>query len=557
MFKEKIAKLISKKFDLDEKEALSLIEVPPNPSLGDFAFPCFSLAKKLKKSPALIALDSTDFKDEIIKEVKATGPYLNFFLESSFIVDSLKELKLEFNVKKETVLVESPSPNTNKPLHLGHLRNMLLGQSTVKLYEKLGHKVVLTEVVNDKGTHICKSMLAYKLKGEGKTPESEGVKGDFFVGKYYVLFNELKEKDPSMEEKAQEMLVKWEEGDKEVMALWSKMRDWCLEGQRATYKDLDMNIEKTYFESDIYLDGKKIVTEGLKKGIFEKEENGAIFVNLESKGLGKKYLQRKDGTSIYITQDLYLAKKRFEEYSMDRMVYVVGNEQDYHFKVLFEILKLLGYEFADKCFHLSYGMVNLPEGKMKSREGTVVDLDPFRLEIISAAKKEVQSRYEDLSLEEINRRSEIIGNSALRFFILKHDAKKDMVYNPKESLSFSGESGPYVQYTFARICSIFRKSGLEPSLKPKLLSHDLEKQITYKLLNYKEVIENSNSNHKPNLVCNYLLELSQLLTKYYHEVQIINEDKELESSRLYLLDKARFILKDGLEVLGIEVLEEM
>lgn len=557
MFKEKIAKLISKKFDLDLKEVLSLIEIPPNPSLGDFAFPCFSLAKKLKKSPVQIALDNVDFKDEIIKEVKAVGPYLNFFLNNEFVVSSLDKIDLDFSLKKEVVLVESPSPNTNKPLHLGHLRNMLLGQSMVNLYKKLGHNVVLTEVVNDKGTHICKSMLAYMLKGEGKTPESEGVKGDFFVGKYYVLFNELKEKDPSMEEKAQEMLVKWERGDKEVVALWNKMRDWCLEGQRTTYKDLSMNIEKTYFESDIYLDGKKIVKEGLEKGIFKKEIDGAIFVDLESKGLGKKYLQRKDGTSIYITQDLYLAKKRFEEYSMDRMIYVVGNEQDYHFKVLFEILKLLGYEFADNCFHLSYGMVNLPDGRMKSREGTVVDLDPFRAEIISDAKKEVKSRYEDLSLAEIKKRSEVIGDSALRFFILKHDAKKDMVYNPKESLSFSGESGPYVQYTYARICSVIKKSGLKPSLKSELLSHDLEKQIAFEIFKYKDVLASASNSYKPSLVCTYLIDLSQLLTKYYHEVQIINEDKELESSRLYLLDKARFVLKDGLGVLGIEVVEEM
>ena len=557
MFKDKLAKTISEHFKIRFEEVVNLIEIPPNPSLGDFAFPCFSLAKELKKSPVIIAKENQNISANFLREVKAVGPYLNFFLKNEAVSERLKDFNLNFDEKKETVLVESPSPNTNKPLHLGHLRNMLLGQTTSNLYKKLGHEVVLTEIVNDKGTHICKSMLAYKLKGEGKTPESEGVKGDFFVGKYYVLFEKMRKEDPTMDKKAQEMLVKWEQGDKETLDLWNKMRNWCLEGMSETYTNLGMNIDKQYFESDIYLDGKKIVEEGLKKGIFQKEEDGAIFVNLESKGLGKKYLQRSDGTSIYITQDIYLAKKRFEEYNMNRMVYVVGNEQDYHFKVLFEIFKLLEYEFSDKCFHLSYGMVYLPDGRMKSREGTVIDLDIFRSEVIADAKAEVLSRYSDLSKEEVSFRARVIGEGALRFFILKQDAKKDMTYNPKESLSFSGESGPYVQYTYARICSIFRKSGLKEEFNSKLLKEDLEKELTLKLLNFKEIIVKASESYKPNLICNYLLDLSQLVTKYYHEVKIINEDKEVEKARLYLLSRVKEVLSEGLNILGIEVLEEM
>lgn len=575
MFSEELAVLISKKFNLDKSEVLNLIEVPPSSEMGDFAFPCFTLAKALKKSPAQIANENTDFKAKFLKEVKAVGPYINFFLKEVHIMDKFsrefivkKGKGLEFTFlkelkdKKENVLIESPSPNTNKPLHLGHLRNMLLGQSVYNIYKELGNDVKLTEVVNDKGIHICKSMLAYQLKGEGKTPESEGMKGDFFVGKYYVLFEKLKKKDPSLEEKAQEMLLKWEQGDKEVIKLWNKMRKWCIQGFKESYDSFGMEIKEKerYYESDLYLEGKKIVAEGLKKGVFEKEEDGAIFVDLEDKGLGKKYLQRKDGTSIYITQDIYLGKKRYEEHNMNRMIYVVASEQNYHFKVLFEIFKLLKYKFANNCHHLSYGMVYLPEGRMKSREGNVVDADNLRLDLIKEAEKEVKERYDNLSAKEIEKRSKAIGMGALRFFILKHDAHKDMVYNPKESLSFSGETGPYIQYTYARISSIFKKSNesiKNYELESELLSHKLEKQIVLKIFEYNNVLLKSASEYKPNLICNYLLELSQLTTKYYHEVQIINSNKKVEKARLYLLDSIRHVIKNGLELLGIDVLEEM
>ena len=569
MFSEELARLISKKFDLDKEKVLNLIEVPPNPEMGDFAFPCFTLAKALKKSPAQIASENTDFKADFLKEVKAVGPYINFFIKNEEVakritstrgsITSAIEQPIKTKVstdKKEVVVIESPSPNTNKPLHLGHVRNMLLGKATRNLYKELENKIIITEIVNDKGIHICKSMLAYKLFGEGETPESSGVKGDHFVGKYYVKFESEAKKDPYLHEKAKEMLIKWEQGDEETVNLWEKMRRWCVKGFEETYSAFNMNIDIRYNESNIYKDGKKIVKEGLDKGVFKKEEDGAIYVDLESEGLGKKYLQRSDGTSIYITQDIFLGKKRFEELNMDRMIYVVASEQDYHFKVLFKIFKLLNYDFSDKCYHLSYGMVHLPSGRMKSREGTVVDADKFRSEVIGIARKELEERYE-LEEKELNHRAEVIGMGALKFFILKYDSHKDMTYNPEESLSFSGETGPYVQYTYSRICSIFRKTKEKPALNPEMLSENLEKQLIFKLQNYENVIKKAASNYKPNMICSYLLELSQLTTQYYHEHQIISEDKKLEASRLFLLDKVRETLKHGLKVLDINVLEEM
>jgi arginyl-tRNA synthetase len=556
MFKEDLAKVLSKKFNLTTNEVLKLIEIPPNQALGDFAFPCFSLAKELKKSPMQIASDNQDIKANFLEEVNATGPYLNFFVKKDALANKLKTLSFDFKHQNQTVLVESPSPNTNKPLHLGHLRNMLLGLSVKNIYEKLGNKVILTEVVNDKGTHICKSMLAYELYGKNETPKTSNMKGDFFVGKYYVEFSKRVKENPELEEKAQEMLVAWENNDKKTVELWNKMRSWCLDGFKESYQNFGMNIDKAYYESEIYLEGKKIVQDGLKKGLFQKEEDGAIYVDLESKGLGKKYLQRKDGTSIYITQDMYLAKKRYDDFKMDKLLYVVGSEQDYHFKTLFEIFKILDYKFKDACHHLSYGMIFLPEGKMKSREGTVVDADTFRLEVINDAKKELKQRY-GLSEIELNKRAEIIGMGALKFFILKYDSKKDMVYNPKESLSFSGETGPYIQYNYARIQSIFRKTNTKPNLNSKNLTHDLERELIKKLFEYKEVTIKASIEYRPNLIANYLLDLAQTSTKYYHDVQIINEDKEIEASRLYLLEKVALTIKDGLSLLGINVLDEM
>ena len=558
MFKKELSKVISAKFELDSKEVESLLEIPPNPELGDFAFPCFILAKKLKKSPSVIASQNTDIASDLFERVKAVGPYLNFYLKNNVVLEQLEsEIKLKQVSAKEVIMLESPSPNTNKPLHLGHLRNILIAQSLQKLYEKLGHKVILTEIVNDRGTHICKSMLAYKLFGNDETPESAGMKGDKFVGKYYVKFaNEVK-KDSSLDEKAQNMLVKWENKDPEVVRLWSKMREWCLKGMLETYNELGLHIDSTYYESEIYLHGKEIVSQGRERGIFKEDETGAIFVDLESKGLGQKYLQRADGTSIYITQDIYLGKKRFEDTNMDRMLYVVASEQKHHFKVLFEIFKLLNYSFASKCHHVSYGMVNLPDGKMKSREGTVVEIDELLEKTKDDAKRQILERYPDLDSANLSKRTDILAHSALRFFILKFDAEKDMVYDPKESLSFSGESGPYVQYVYARLSKLFEKADVIPVKNSLLLNEDLEKLIGLKLIDFNEVVLKATNHKKPNYVCNYLLELSKLITKYYHEVKIISSNKDLMAARLHLLSLAQSVIKEGLDILGITVIEEM
>ena len=460
--------------------------------------------------------------------------------------------------KKEKILLESPGPNTNKPLHLGHLRNMLLGVSLRNILRNLGHEVIPVDVVNDRGIHICKSMLAYKLFGNGETPESTGIKGDYFVGNYYVKYSEELKKDPSLEDQAKEMLVKWEEGDKETIDIWKKMRDWCLEGFEESFKNFDVHHDKSYYESNTYKQGKEIILDGLKKGLFEKNEEGAIVANLKEQGLGEKVLLRADGTSIYITQDIQLAKQRFEDYNMDRIIYIVGSEQNHHFKVLFEVLKMLGFPFADKCYHLSYGMVYLPEGKMKSREGTIVDADTFKFDMVEMSKKEMKERYPDLDEKEIESRAEIVATGAVNFFMLKYDSHKDFVYDPKQSLNFTGDTGPYVQYTHARICSIQRRAGEKPSKADyKLLELESERNLINKLGEYKNIVIKSGESFRPSIVATYILELAQMFNNYYHETQVLVEDESLKDARLFLIDKVKYVLSQGLSLLNIKAPEEM
>lgn len=560
-FKELICKEISNQVKLDENKITDLLEIPPKPELGDYAFPCFILAKELKKSPVEIAADITKkINLDFLEKIESQGPYVNFWIKKETLAkEILSNIEKELTVdKKDKILVESPGPNTNKPLHLGHLRNMLLGVSLKNILTEIGHTVVPVDVVNDRGIHICKSMLAYKLFGNGETPESTGKKGDYFVGDYYVKFAQELKKDPSLEEQAKEMLVKWEQEDPETIELWQKMRDWCLEGFRESFKKFNVKHDKAYYESKTYKKGKEIVLNGLKQGLFEKDEDGAIFVDLEEKGLGKKVLLRGDGTSIYITQDIQLAKERYEDYNMDRIVYIVGSEQKYHFKVLFEVLKLLGFSFAEKCYHLSYGMVYLPEGKMKSREGTIVDADTFKDNMIELAKKEVKERYPDLREELLEKRAEIIATGAVNFFVLKYDAHKDFVYDPKQSLSFTGDTGPYVQYTHARICSIQRKAKVN-SNKPDyaLLTLESERNIINKLAEYKDIVNVSAENYKPSTIANYLLEISQVFNNYYHETQILIEEEKLKEARLFLINKIKYVLANGLALLDIKAPEEM
>jgi len=562
--KKEILKLLKKEgIKADE----TLIEVPPDPGMGDYAFPCFMLAKEMKKSPQKIAeeLAKKIKPDNNISKTEAKGPYLNFFVNRSNIADDvLGKIRKEGydygsikQKKPKKIMVEFPSPNTNKPLHLGHVRNMLIGESISRISGFLGKKVIRANLNNDRGIHICKSMLAYQRWGNKKDPDT---KTDHFVGKFYVLFNEKSKEKPHLELEAQEMLKKWEDGDKETIKLWKLMNAWAYGGFEETYEKLHINFDKYYYESEFYGKAKKIVDEGLKKKIFYRDEEGAAAVDL-GKELGKKVLLRADGTSIYITQDLYLAKLKFEEYRLDESIYVVGNEQNYHFKVLFRLLEMLGYEWSKRCHHLSYGMVYLPSGKMKSREGTVVDADEIIDNMKDLAAVEVRKRYPDLNDDETKKRAEIIGLGALKFFMLKNDPYKDMFFNPAESISFEGETGPYVQYAHARICSILHKLQDKKNKNMKadysLLIDRHEVELVKMLQNFPAVLADAEKNLKPSEIAHYLTALSQKFNEFYHNCPVISAKDELKAARIALCGAVKTILGQGLFLLGIQAPEEM
>lgn len=564
MFRAEIARLLAKETGLLEGEIDSLLEIPPSPELGDFAFPCFILAKSMKKAPNIIASElAKKLKPKApISEVKANGPYLNFFVDKNKLAE--KTIKDILNcsacygswpLKKEKVMIEYPAPNTNKPLHLGHVRNMLLGNSICNILAFAGYQAIPVDLVNDRGVHICKSMLAYQKWGKNKQP---GKKSDHFVGDFYVMYSQKEKEHPELEKETQEMLRKWESGDKEIVALWKKMRAWALDGFKETYKKFDVFHKKSYYESEIYQQGKEIILEGLKKGVFQKDEKGAVIADLEKDGLGKKVLLREDGTGIYITQDLYLAKVKFEEFKMDRSVYVVANEQKYHFQVLFKLLEMLGFPFAKNCYHLAYGMVYLPEGRMKSREGTVVDADDLLLEMEKEAEEEIKKRHKELKKQEVDKRKEIIGKGALKFFILKYDPMKDFTYDPKESISFEGETGPYVQYAHARICSIFKnvKKFKPDKIKPEFI-HKLEFKLITLLADFPNIVNAAAEQYKPSLVARYALDLAQAFNEFYHECPVLKADKKVMESRLVLIFCVRQVIKNALDLLGIQAPEEM
>ena len=537
------------------------LEVPPDPSLGDYALPCFSFAKELKKSPMEIAIDLAMKIKEIkyIEKVKSTGPYLNFFIKKeSLSKHTLSQIHLNPNDYgkgdlKKTIMVEYSSPNTNKPLHLGHLRNILIGRTVSNIFSFQGNKVIQSCLVNDRGIHIMKSMLAYEKWGDGEPDK----KTDHFVGDYYVLYNDKLKKHPEIETEAQEMLVKWENGDKAIIKQWEKMNKWAEDGFNETYKSLGIKFDKYYYESNMYDKGKDIVMKGFNAKIFEKDE-GAIIAKLEKYNLSDKVLVRGDGTTLYMTQDIFLGIKKFEDYKLDKSVYVVGSEQILHFKQLFKILELLGNKQVKDCFHLAYGMVYLPDGRMKSREGTVVDADNIISDMKTLAAKEIKKRHKELSEKEVEKRSYVIGLSALKFFMLKTDAQKDMTFNPKESISFEGETGPYVQYAYARIASIIRKYAkkVESKVDFTLFGED-EKALIKFLFNYSEIIVES-SKYKPSVICRYLLDLAQYFNEYYHKTSILKaDDKELIKARILLIYCVKEVIKSGLNLLDVEVLEEM
>jgi arginyl-tRNA synthetase len=569
-FKEEIYELL-KKYGIQNIE----LEVPPDSKLGDFALPCFTLAKEKKKAPNAI---SEDLAKEIqaegsVKEIKNVGPYVNFFIDKSKLAEqTIKKIFQETDLyghsktgEGKKVVVEFPAPNTNKPLHLGHMRNMALGACLANIIECQGYKVFRVNLNNDRGIHICKSMLAYKLWGNNKTPESDKIKSDHFVGKYYVEFAKKEKEDPKFTEDAQEMLRKWEAEDPEVRELWEKMNSWALSGFDSTYKHFGLlPFDKVYYESNTYKDGKNIVLEGLDKGLFQKRDDDAIVVDLEKEGLGEKVLVRADGTTVYITQDLHLANLKYNEFKFDRSVYVVATEQKYHFNVLFTLLKKLQYPFAEGCYHFSYGMVHLPEGRMKSREGTAVDADDLMTKMEDMAGEAIKERHDKLGEDEVKSRSQEVGIGAIKFYLLKNDANKDMTFNPKESLSFEGDTGPYLQYTHARACSILRKAKEEKNYAPSAdiafnkLTDESELALIDTLAQFPSKTGESFAGYKPHLIGQYLLTLARAFNEFYHSCPCIKEEnEELAKARLSLIDCTRQTIKNGLTLLGITAIEAM
>ncbi len=554
-----------------------IVEKPPRSELGDIAFPMFQFAKVLRMSPVVIA-------NEVGKRIKAKegmeefgnieveGPYLNVKLNRKSVGEKIILGVLEnpegyisprsLNDKK--IMVEFSCPNTNKPLHLGHLRNDAIGESVSRILKFCGAKVMKVNLINDRGIHICKSMAAYEKFANGSTPESEGLKGDHFVGKYYVKFNEWAKESEDAERIAREMLKKWEAGDKGVLSLWKKMNDWAISGIKETYRRTGIVFDKIYYESETYKLGKSEVLRGLEEGIFYREKDDSIWVDLGDEGLDKKVLLRSDGTSLYLTQDIGTAVQRYNDWPFDRLIYVVASEQNYHFKVLFIVLKRLGYDWADNLYHLAYGMVLLPEGKMKSREGKVVDADELFEELKQLAMKEIRDKGREEEVDDIEITSEKIALGALNYYLLQVHPVKDIVFYPEESISFTGNTGPYIQYTGARISSMLRKfkeridNYRGGQFRIELLDSDIEWEIVKALAAFGDIIEKAADGFNPSLITDYLFELCKNYSRYYHDYPVLhNEDKDIVISRIELSRAVLEVLKIGMDLLGIPFLEKM
>lgn len=545
--------------------SVDMIETPPDPKLGDLAFPCFSLAKILKKSPVQLAseLAASVALFPGIENVTATGPYVNFFLAPKTLAHIALATPKKIKATKEKVVIEYVSPNTNKPLHLGHVRNAVLGDSISRILEATGKKVVKTCLVNDRGIHICKSMIAYRqalgsrLQALGKTPREAGKKGDHFVGDYYVLFEQMFQKDESLMELAQECLQKWEGNDKQTRALWKKMNTWVLSGMKETYKRLGISFHKTYFESAIYDKGKDIILAKLKKGVVKKDETGAVYADLSHLGIPNKILLRRDGTALYITQDIYLALKKVQDFKAKVSLYVVGSEQNLYLQQLFAVLTLFEYAWAKNLHHISYGMVNLPEGKMKSREGTVVDADDILDDLERMATEEIAKRDRKLLKKEIVKRAKTIALSAVKFYMADVSPKSDMTFDPKQSIALQGRTGPYVLYTYARLKSILRKAGKVTEQSVTGYAWEAEKQILLQLLHYPDILSRSSTEYNPSLVAQYIYSLAQKMNDYYHATPVLTAPPHERAARLALLARTTQILKNGLSLLGISILEKM
>lgn len=562
VFKKIVAEVLSSEIpELSVEEIVGLIEIPPHGLWADLAFPCFMIAKSRKQSPVQISqfLASTSSHESIV--FSSAGPYVNASFDPHAVqtIFSKQENRVS---KKDLVLIESPSPNTNKPLHLGHVRNMVLGNVLARSMKKEGYDIKKVEVVNDRGIHICKSMLAYHLRGNNAEPDK---KSDHYVGDWYVRYAQEQEKNPDLQEQAQAMLRDREDGVPEVRALWKKMNTRAIDGIRETYARYGTHIDEATLESDVYQDGKEVAEQGLQKGVFVRDPKGNIALPLVINKEDTSYfvVLRADGTTLYATQDLALVDKRFKTYGMDKMIYIVGNEQDDYFRALLKCFQWLDYPFADQCYHLSYGMIELPNGKMKSRTGNVIDADNLLEDLNNLAFQEIIKRYPDLEEHTAHDRAELIALGAINFFMIKIDASKGFVFDPAESLSFEGETGPYIQYTYARMWSIIDK--VQNIHKENFFSTDQQeeemndiKHILFHLSSYDETISKVNTEYKPHLLARYTLDLCQMINSFYQKYHIINPDNDsLTAARVAVLDQVKEVLSDVMDLLGVAKIDVM
>lgn len=601
---ERISTAIQQTFGLSDIPELRF-DKPPKPELGDFAVGCFPLAKALRQAPPKIAASLAEAitTTDIIEKVSVAGPYLNisvnkaqfFWMTCGHILNEPDSFGNSDVGTGQRVMVEYSAPNTNKPLHLGHIRNQVLGMAIANILEANGYRVIKANLLNDRGVHICKSMLAYQRSGQDDTPEHSGLKSDHFVGKYYVKFEQdlraeqnawlaAKHIDVatlSAEEKEQleaqflkestnynaalELLTKWEAGEPETVALWKKMNQWAHDGFQQSYDRLGSKFDVWYYESDLYKSGRDLVQQGLEQGVFYQKEDGSIWIDLETEKLGQKLLIRSNGTSVYMTQDLGTAKRKFDDHHLNKSVYIVGNEQEYHFNVLFSILKKLGFAWAEGCYHLSYGMVFLPEGKMKSREGKVVDADDLMENMVNLARETMRNNeLEGVTPEKIDEIGETIGLGAIKYYILDFHPTKPINFDPQKSIAFQGNTGPYLQYAYVRILSIFRKSeeyefeNITPDVDFSVLTHPKEVELVHQLFRFPNEVQMAGDTLNPSGVTTYLFSLAKLYSQFYHACPIlVAETPELVKARLVLCKATALVLKRGLALLDITVPERM
>ena len=575
-------------YGMDATEKMLQLQKTRSEFEGNLTLVVFPFVKAAKKSPEQTAQEIGEYlvsNCSAIEKFNVVKGFLNLSIGGGAWLELLKAIDADdrFGMKpvhedSPLVMIEYSSPNTNKPLHLGHVRNNLLGWSLAQIMEANGNKVVKTNIVNDRGIHICKSMLAWLKYGNGETPESSGKKGDHLIGDYYVAFDkhyreEVKElmaqgmdeekakQEAPLIKEAHEMLVKWEQNDPEVRALWEKMNNWVYAGFDETYKKMGVGFDKIYYESQTYLKGKAKVEEGLAKGLFERHEDNSVWADLTNEGLDQKLLLRSDGTSVYMTQDIGTAEMRFQDYPIDKMIYVVGNEQNYHFQVLSILLDRLGFKWGKELVHFSYGMVELPNGKMKSREGTVVDADDLMALMVEDAYKTSMElgKFDDMTEEERREIARIVGMGALKYFILKVDARKNMLFNPEESIDFNGNTGPFIQYTYARIRSILRKAQDEVGpMSPMSPISPKEVELIQKMSEFGAAVEQAGKDYSPSGIANYCYELTKVFNQFYHDYSILNEpDEQKKAVRLMLAKNVAKIIKNGMALLGIEVPERM